>query len=56
VATHALIVGDFEFSVNIFQRLGTEFKEIESLETAARLAQGMGDDRKAQLIWNFCLP
>ncbi len=51
VATHALIVGDFEFSISLFRKLGTEFKEPDSLETAARLSQGTADEKHAQSLW-----
>ena len=51
IATHAIIVGDLDFSVSIFKKLGTEFKEAESLETAARVSQAMSQDQQAQALW-----
>ncbi len=51
VATHALITGDFDGSISIFHQLGTAFHEPESLETAARLSQAIGNDTQAQSFW-----
>jgi tetratricopeptide (TPR) repeat protein len=51
VATNALIRGKFEFSTRIFEKLGTEFRNPESLETAARLYEALGDAGRAQQAW-----
>lgn len=51
VATHALIVGNFDLSISLFQKLGTEYREADSLETAALLGQAIGEDRRAQSLW-----
>jgi tetratricopeptide (TPR) repeat protein len=52
IATHALIVGDFDFSAQIFKKLGIEFLEPQSLDTAARLYQAISDTSHAQSLWS----
>ena len=51
IATHALIHGKYTVSAHIFERLGTEFREPDSLETSARLYEGAGNFEKAQQEW-----
>jgi tetratricopeptide (TPR) repeat protein len=51
VATYALVHGQFELSAKLFRKLGTEYKERDSLETAARFYEGIGDTEHAQQNW-----
>ncbi len=52
VATRALIRGKYEVSAQIFAQLGTEYDDSESLETAARLYEGLGKTEMAQKKWS----
>jgi tetratricopeptide (TPR) repeat protein len=51
VATNALILGNFQGSAQIFERLGTEFKDPDSLETSAKIFDAVGDSLRAQQNW-----
>ena len=50
-ATHALISGRFETAARIFEHLGTEGSDPDSLETSARIHEGNGDIAKAASAW-----
>jgi tetratricopeptide (TPR) repeat protein len=52
VATQALISGQFDVSARFFYRLGTHYRDPNSLETAARLYDSMGDVSQAQKCWS----
>ena len=48
VATHSLIRGEFELAAQLFERIGREYQEPSTLETAARLYGGLGNFQLAQ--------
>ncbi|MGZ3687728.1 MAG: tetratricopeptide repeat protein, partial [Bdellovibrionota bacterium] len=50
VATASLIRGDFESSLKSFERLGREAGDGDSLETAALMAEGLGDKPRAERL------
>jgi tetratricopeptide (TPR) repeat protein len=50
-ATNALIRGKFDFSARLFEKLGTELKNLESLLTAAHIDEAAGNASSAQRIW-----
>lgn len=50
-ATHELISGKFDRSAQLFQLLGTEGGDADSLETAGRIVHGMGDAVRARQIF-----
>jgi len=52
LATHYLIVGDFETAIRLFERFGRELKDAASLETAAKLSEGVADRPRANRLWS----
>ncbi len=50
-ATHFLIRGRFDLSAGLFERLGRETGDMDSIETAARIFEGAGDANSAQRSW-----
>jgi tetratricopeptide (TPR) repeat protein len=54
-ATHYLVAGQFELTAKLFDRLGREAGDPESLETAARVYEGLGDHLHAQQLWTAYL-
>lgn len=53
VATQALIDGRFDASARLFERLGRSNRDPDSVETAARIYDGMGDAKSAQGAWRY---
>jgi len=51
-ATRFLIDGRFEHSARLFEKLGRDGNDADSLETAARLYEGSGEIAKAQQCWS----
>ncbi|MFZ9595735.1 MAG: hypothetical protein ACO3A2_06610, partial [Bdellovibrionia bacterium] len=54
-ATQALIEGKIQTSADLFEKLSSSFMSPESLETAARLRQALGNEAKAQRLWQHFL-
>jgi tetratricopeptide (TPR) repeat protein len=50
-ATAALIGGAFTQSARLFERLGRNGKDLASLETAARIYDGLGETKAARSAW-----
>jgi tetratricopeptide (TPR) repeat protein len=50
-ATNSLIRGKFDLSAKLFEKLGTEFQNPDSLETAARVNEASGNLAEAHRIW-----
>jgi Tfp pilus assembly protein PilF len=55
IATNAFIRGKFDLSSRIFEKLGTEYQDPESLETAARFYEALGITDRAQQTWALYL-
>lgn len=54
VATHALIQGDFDFSAQTFETIGTHFSDPDALETAAKIEEGTGkSDQSIRLLSRY---
>ncbi len=51
-ATNFLIQGRFDLSASLFERLGRESADMDSIETAARIFEGSGDAASAQRAWS----
>ncbi|MCM2321712.1 MAG: hypothetical protein NDJ90_00440, partial [Oligoflexia bacterium] len=51
VATQELIQGHFEKAARLFEKLGGEGGDADSLETAARIHEGIGDQARAIAAW-----
>ncbi|OFZ04155.1 MAG: hypothetical protein A2070_14665 [Bdellovibrionales bacterium GWC1_52_8] len=55
VASTQLVQGRFELSARLFEKAGREGGDPNSLETAARIYEGIGDLPRAQGIWAVLL-
>jgi tetratricopeptide (TPR) repeat protein len=51
VATQQLIQGEFKGAVVVFERISRDTGDGESLETAARISEALGDGEHAQKLW-----
>ncbi len=51
-ATQFLIQGEFNLSAKLFERSGMEGGDADSLNTAALIYRGIGENAQAQTIWN----
>jgi len=47
VGTELLVIGEYKNSIQIFRNLGIRGNDADSLETAARIAEGVSDDQEA---------
>jgi tetratricopeptide (TPR) repeat protein len=51
MATQQLIQGEFKGAVVVFERISHDTADAESLETAARISEALGDAEYAQKLW-----